>query len=128
MRLTIKCKSGKTKQSMQAACDINNIMAKYIKTGVLPSVTQRQAIYGDFTKLGDLQGAMLLLNNARIKFRQLPADVQKFFKGDVESMLSFISDPANFDKAVELGLVNKPVVKVNDKVKVDDKAEVDKVK
>lgn len=101
-------KETRTKQSFQAECDINNIMAKYAKTGVLEHTRNVQGAYGDFSDVPDFQEARNRLIAAEEAFMALPAAIRKRFDNDPEQFVAFLSDDANRDEAVKLGLVQKP--------------------
>lgn len=91
------------RQEMKAECDINNIMAKYQRTGVLDHIKSHGLHYGDY-EATDFQQAMELLANAQAMFDELPSKARKHFKNDPAEFLSFINDPNNADLMVELGL------------------------
>lgn len=101
-------KGTRTKQSFQAECDINNIMAKYAKTGVLEHTRNVQGAYGDFSDVPDFQEARNRLIAAEQAFMALPAAVRKRFDNDPEQLVAFIADDKNYDEALKLGLVQKP--------------------
>ncbi len=104
-----------TRQSEMAACDINNIMAKYEKTGVLP-VEGREAFYADVSMMGDYRSALENVRMADEAFMSLPAKVRSKFDNDPAGFLDFCSDPANRDEMVEMGLIEAPAVVVTDPV------------
>ena len=96
-----------TIQSEAANCDINNIVERFEKTGVLPSMTSTP-IYGDFTSPFDFQTAQQLLINAEQAFMSLPAKVRLEFENNPAKFLDFVDDPANADKLVSMGLREAP--------------------
>jgi len=101
----------RTRQADAKDCDINAIMARYEKTGVLP-VTQRQALYVDVSEMGDYRTALHQVAEAEGLFMQLPAHVREQFANDPAVFLDFCSDEANQEAMVELGLldaVERPV-------------------
>lgn len=85
--------------------DINNIINKYRKTGVLGSPVRRPTYFGDFTDLGDFQTVHNKLIEANTAFMTLPAKVRDKFKGNVNELLTFINNPDNANEARELGLL-----------------------
>lgn len=94
---------GRTKQSFKDECDINNIMARFQRTGQLP-VTNRTPTYGDIADL-DFQGAMDLVAAGREMFATLPAKVRERFANDPAKLLQFMQDPENTPEARKLGLL-----------------------
>lgn len=105
---SIRCCS-RTKQSFAKEADINHIMARYMKTGILvdPALagSARRPMYGDFTSSSDFLEIQNSLARVRSVFDQLPASVRAEFSNDAALMLDFISDPANLDRAISLGLL-----------------------
>lgn len=94
----------RAKQEFRDECDINRIMMQYGRTGELPQVSG--AVYGDFQSTQtyhDMQNTLIAAENA---FKTLPASVRKTFNNDPAAVIDFLNDPANKDKAIELGLVN----------------------
>jgi len=112
----------RTNQQFAKECDINNIMYKYGKTGILgdPSRPVSQPIFGDFSKDFDLRATLDLVRNANEQFMLLNSEVRSRFKNDVANVLDFVADPANAEEARNLGLL--PKIDVNPvKVPVDPK-------
>lgn len=109
-----------TQQHMSAECDINNIMKRYNQTGYL-NASSRMPSYGDFTSAGDYQESLNLVIQANDAFNALSADVRKQFKNDPSLFMSFMSDDANYDKAVELGLVDREILaaRANEKLSTE---------
>lgn len=101
---------GKTLQSAKDECDINRIIRRYRDTGVITHLVDLEAQYGDVTGI-DYQSALLLVENARGLFSQLPAEVRSKFKNDPAVFLDFCDDPTNADELVEMGLATKKLVK-----------------
>lgn len=100
-----------TKQSEKDACDLNLIMARYEKTGVLPDMIRSNPQYGDFSSVPDFLQAQLLVRKANDQFAALDAHVRDRFGNDPAYMLAFCADPANAEEMVKLGLaVAKPNV------------------
>ena len=87
-----------------ADCDINNIMARYERDGVVTHVNRYQGQYGDFTGAVDYQSALHLVYDAQDCFMSLPANIRKKFDNDPGQFFDFVSDPANADAMIEMGL------------------------
>ena len=100
-----------TQQHFADECDINNIVEKYMITGVLgdpmasPSVLPQ---YGDYSSVEDFHTAQNIIAQASQMFDTLPAQLRKRFNNDPAEMLSFLEDENNRDEAIHLGLVNSP--------------------
>lgn len=97
----------RTKQSFKDDCDINNIMARYIKTGVIDFTARNQPRYGDVTG-ASFESAMATVAAANTMFHELPARVRDRFRNDPAKFLDFVNNPDNKDEARALGLL-KPV-------------------
>lgn len=99
-----------TKQADAAACDINKIMAKYERSGLLLHVNQNQAMYADVSSVPDYQGALEIVRKADDMFASLPAEIRAKFDNDPAEYLRFVSDPANKDTMDKLGMLAKAEV------------------
>lgn len=99
-------KNGKTKQSFKEECDINTILAKYKKTGVLDFVNENQAHYGDVTGI-DFRIAMIEVAKVTELFDQMPGSMRSRFQNDPAIFLEFIQDPENRPEAIKLGLIQE---------------------
>jgi len=105
LRVQITCtKPGRTKQSFKAECDINTILARFLKTGVLDFTNKNEARYGDTTGLEYTQ-AMQTVAAARSLFAELPAHLRSRFENEPAKFLAFVQDEKNREEAQELGLL-----------------------
>lgn len=95
-----------TIQSAKAECDVNNIMGRYAQVGLNPF---EPAEFGDevvdFSAVTDFKGAHDAVKEAEAKFMALEAKVRQRFDNDPAKLFGFLSDRANLDEAVQLGLV-----------------------
>lgn len=99
-----------TKQAHKDECDINLIIRKYDKTGVLTHVNRALATYGDFSAVHSFQEAHNSVMAAAASFADLPAKIRKEFDNDPAKFLDFIDNPENIERMYELGLAVRPVV------------------
>ena len=102
----------RTVQSHRESCDIPSIVAKYRRTGQLPSIranVQQLAQYGDFTDVPTFQDAQDRIIAAHAAFDSLPAKIRERFANDPVALLTFLADPANRSEAISLGLIDQPV-------------------
>lgn len=97
----------RTKQSFRDECDINRIMARYQKTGVLEFLEKREARYADVSSL-DYQEACNLVAGAQSMFHELPSALRSRFDNDPAQLLAFLDNAANLQEAIDLGLVERP--------------------
>jgi len=95
---------GKTKQSFKDECDINNIMARYRRTGLLEFVQANQARYMDCTGY-DYQAAQQTIAQANGLFQAMPAALRAQFDNDPAKFLTFCEDERNLPRLEEMGLL-----------------------
>lgn len=95
---------GKTKSDMKQECDINAIMAKYQRQGVIAHIERRSPSYGIHNGL-DFQEAMQLIDNAKESFAELPSSIRKKFNNSPADFMDFVSNPDNLDELERMGLV-----------------------
>lgn len=102
-----------TQQHSKDEVDINNIMARYIKTGVLDHVTKYEAQYIETSEC-DYHQSMNIIRKADEMFLELPAKVRKQFDNDPGEFLSFVENPVNHSKLAEMGLTKPPMSPTSD--------------
>lgn len=113
-----------TQQQFKDECDINEIVRRFGLTGEMPD-DFRAPVSGDFTGVSDFQSAMQAVRAAQEAFNSLPAEVRAEFSNDPQRMMDFLSNEKNRERALELGLVQKPPEKTRDVVQaVDELAKV----
>ena len=101
---TITCDDGITEQHHTNECDVNTILATYMKTGILPPIDPN-AQYGDLSDF-DYQSLQNQIANANSLFEQLPDNVKNRFGNEPYRFLNFVQDEKNYDELVEMGLAN----------------------
>jgi len=102
-----------TKQSFIDECDINKIIARFIKTGSdkgLQGSPLSEKNYGDFSDVPDLIGLYERIHTAEESFMTLPPDVRRKFENDPLQFMEFASDPSNYDEMRELGLATESAI------------------
>lgn len=104
----------RTKQSFKAECDINNIMKRFERTGVLTDMIKQNPAYGDFSEVPDYLEALNIVAHAHTQFESLSAKVRARFNNDPEQFLAFVSDPRNRKEMVDMGLAIKREPKAPD--------------
>lgn len=83
-----------TEQSHKAACDVNNIMARYTATGVMEHVRQFEPVYGDMTA-DDYHASLTAVAEAKSMFEELPSTLRRHFGDDVARFLEFCDTTPN---------------------------------
>lgn len=99
-----------TKQQFVADADINNIIARFAKTGTIdPEILKANPVSGDFSEIGSYQESLNAVIHAETLFGALPAKVRDRFGNDPAAFVAFATNEKNRAELVELGLVEKPV-------------------
>jgi len=107
----IECKDKSlTRQSEKAESDINNILKRYEKTGLLPEMIKDNPVYGDFCDVPSYMDAVEIVSKAQEQFDNLDAQVRARFWNDPAKFLEFCTNDANREEMGRLGLL-KPVEK-----------------
>ncbi|WNK13970.1 MAG: internal scaffolding protein [Microvirus sp.] len=101
---------GFTVQADRDDADINIIISRYQKSGVLPPISRGEPFYGDVSEFSGLADAMIKIKEADELFMTYPAEVRERFDNDKVKFVDFLDNPDNRDEAIELGLILKPVV------------------
>lgn len=96
-----------TKQSFAAECDINTIMSRYEKTGVMPQGT-RMYEFGEAISEYSFHESMNAVKHAEELFAGLSAKIRDRFNNDPAALLRWLDDSANLEEAVDLGIVDRP--------------------
>lgn len=92
-------------QSAEEESNINTIVRRFGISGELPGgYAMPQS--GDFTNIPDFHTAMNLVRKAQEEFVRVPAEIRARFNNDPGRFMEFFDDPANYDEALKLGLVN----------------------
>lgn len=92
-----------TKQEPAADANINNIVARYFRTGYLPE-NNKQPRFGDFTGPG-FQEMRNAVADIDMQFSMLPPKLRKQFQNDPYHLIRFVEDPKNAQEAAKLGLI-----------------------
>jgi len=100
----------RVKESCAPECDINRIVAKYRKTGLIEHLARNPGRYQDMADPIDYHAAMNLVIDAQDSFAALPANVRKRFENEPMQLLAFVQDENNREEMYELGLAERPVV------------------
>jgi len=95
---------GMTRQEFADECDINVLMSRYEKSGVLNHYNGAEPAYLDLADVPDLQEAFNIFERANTAFMTLPAAVRREFDNDPVRFADFAADPANVDRMREWGL------------------------
>jgi len=100
-------KEGMTKQSFRDECNINKIMAKFQRTGLINHYAKHAPQYMDIPAI-DYHDALNIVADAESMFEELPSTIRAQFENNPEKFLEFVQNPDNLDKMRELGLAKAP--------------------
>lgn len=106
----VEFEPSRTAQEFADETDINNIMARYLKTGTLPVNVDRQPFYVDATDLPSFQDMQNVLISAENAFMALPSSLRERFGNDPARFVEFASDEKNLKELRELGLLSPEAV------------------
>lgn len=99
-----------TEQSHRNECNINAIVDRYKRTGILGGIDQaRDMFFGDFTEVGSFHDVQNIIAEAREKFFNLPSYVRESFGNDPARFLDALKDASQLGKLIDLGLVKKVI-------------------
>ena len=93
-----------TQQNHKKETDVNEIIKKYDKTGLIVHINKIEARYGDVTGL-DFKAAQDLVTNSLQMFKELPPEIRKRFNNSPMELYEFMENEGNRDEAIELGLI-----------------------
>lgn len=111
---TVNTEQSRTHQSFQAECDINCILAKWQKTGVIEHANGSQPQFGDYVHVDDYHTSINRVLSAQTAFMSLPSAVRLKFENDPAKFLEFAQDEKNRDEMIDLGLCKPDTVKSSD--------------
>lgn len=107
----------KTEQAHKDDYDINRLIKRATRTGVLATADMiREVYYGDFSEIEDNFDAHLKIKEAEDHFMALPSEVRAYFDNDPRKLLNSLHDNSegNIKKLVELGLVHEKQLSVDE--------------
>lgn len=97
-----------TQQNMAQETDVNAIMAKYEKHGILTHVARYAGQYGDFSGVPDYKTGLELVMAADEMFSSLPARIRERFGNDPAKFIEFATDSKNQEELIKMGLAPRP--------------------
>lgn len=90
-----------TEQHHARACDVNTIMAKYLKSGVIDHIKQYEPQFGDVSNL-DFKTSMDQVAAVKSEFHNLPAFVRDHYKQDPGAYLDAVSTEEGIEELRKL--------------------------
>lgn len=97
-------KETQTEQSHKQECDINYIMQRYRKTGILPTRINKP-VFADVANVGGFDKAMDIVAKGMSEFHKLPEKIR----------LKYDNDPRKWLKAAEESIIKRGEMKLQKK-------------
>lgn len=95
-----------TQQHFADETDINQIIRRAVATSDYSIFSpNKRAEFYDCSTFEDYQSSVNFLNDIEDDFASLPSHVRREFGDDVDKYVSFMTNPENMSRAVELGLL-----------------------
>jgi len=113
-----------TKQSFADEADIQNIVKRALR-GQPVTQTDKVAQYVDVSNLPSYMESLNTINALNQAFMSLDGLQRAAFHNNPENMVAFLSDPANYEKAVKLGILDPSVLTPVKQTKAAEAAEVE---
>lgn len=124
-RVVVDCsQNGRTQQHFRDQCNINTIVDRAKKSGMVTHVNGKTPQYLDVSNQQSYHQAMDIVLRAEYYFNSLPAKIRERFLNDPEQLLNFIQNNENYEEAVRLGLVEPKKPEPKSEVKPDPVVEV----
>jgi phage internal scaffolding protein len=100
----LKCEDPSlTQQQFKEEADINVIVDRFMKSGVLPTPASMPQ-YVDYEGVFDFQSAMNAVRAADENFMRMDAKIRARFNNSPQEFLEFFANPENTEEAIRLGL------------------------
>lgn len=98
----------RTKQSEANDVNVNEIIKRHRRTGVVTHWSGRMPMYGDFSAQVTLQDSLNLVLEAQESFMSLPAEVRRAAKNDPVELLRMLATEEGSADLVAAGLEVEP--------------------
>ena len=97
-----------TQQHFKEESEINNIIKKHDKNGIIESVARGNARYGDFSLVQDYKSSLDTIREANDNFMEIPSEIRKQFNNNAGEFFNFVQDPNNQSELIKMGLTKTP--------------------
>lgn len=107
-------------QQFKDESDINNLVARYNRTGAFYNALDcagrvaRMPEFGDFSALGDFREQQDKILQVYDCFQNLPAKIRERFNNNPAFFVEFVGNEKNFDACVEMGIFARPAAPVEE--------------
>lgn len=94
-----------TKQEFKDECDVNRIVARFEKTGLITHLAKGVPSYADVSQMGNYQEALNTVMAAEDWFMGLPASIRNEWNNDPAQLLDAMHDKDQHPRLIELGIL-----------------------
>lgn len=105
----------RTQQHFKKETNINSILKKYKKSGLLTDPLIKPTVYpqfGDFTDVVDFQTMKNKMIQVQNYFNSLPVEIRNKFGNDPHNLMEFMNNDENKEEAIKLGLIGRDLSKL----------------
>lgn len=95
-----------TEQAHKNQCDINKIVARFDRDGIITHVSKFEGRFGDLSGT-DFKQMQDQVAGAKTMFEALPSGLRARFDNDPVNLLSFMDDEENRQEAIDLGMIRE---------------------
>jgi phage internal scaffolding protein len=99
----------KVQKHLKDECDLEKMVERYKRTGQIR--VMGEAKFGEWSQLSSYHDAHNAIIATQEAFAKVPSKIRQKFDNDPQKLIDFIEDPKNLKECVELGLVDKSVLK-----------------
>ncbi len=92
------------KQSMREECDVNKIVERYVKTGLIDHLADGIPQFVDVAELGDYRSVIEQVRAVELYFAGLPALVRRSFEDDARLFMDYLETNPSEEDLELLGL------------------------
>ncbi len=95
---------GRAKQSMKDECNVNLIVANFVKTGMINHIQKGLPVFADVSEMTDYRTAIETVRGVEEYFAGLPAVVRARFENDAVGFMEYLESGADEKDLQALGL------------------------
>lgn len=88
----------KTKTDQAASTDVNNIIRKYDRTGLITHLREAEGVYADVSEIGSYQDAVNVVQAAEESFLALPPGLRTRFDNDPAQFVDWASSASQDER------------------------------
>lgn len=100
---TINNQPSRTKANLADNLDVNKIIKRFQKTGILQKLVDLEGIYGEIDSM-ELRDALEKVNKAENMFMDVPSKIRNMFDNDAGAFIDYATNPANIQQLRDWGL------------------------